>query len=70
MSMHIWYNEAMIHPVTFLQQTQDELKKVTWPTRTEVIRLTVVIIIVSVVVGLFLGGLDFLLTKVTEIIIK
>lgn len=60
----------MISPVTFLQQTQDELKKVTWLTQQEVIRLTVVIIIVSVIVGLFLGGLDFLLTKLMEIIIK
>jgi preprotein translocase subunit SecE len=51
-------------------QTQDELKKVTWPTQKEVIRLTAAVIIVSIIVGLFLGGLDFLLTKLTEIIIK
>jgi preprotein translocase SecE subunit len=60
----------MINPVTFLVQTQDELKKVTWPTQKEVIRLTATVIIVSIIVGVFLGGLDFLLTKLTEIIIK
>lgn len=61
---------AMTNPVTFLQQTQEELKKVTWPKREEVIRLTIAVIIVSIVVGLFLGGTDFLLTKLTEIFIK
>jgi preprotein translocase subunit SecE len=35
-----------------------ELKKVTWPTRDETIYLTTVVIIVSVAVGIFLGGVD------------
>lgn len=60
----------MTNPVAFLIQTQDELKKVTWPHQKEVVRLTFVIIIVSFIVGIFLGSVDFLLTKLTEIIIK
>ena len=57
-------------PLIFLKQTQDELKKVVWPTRQEVIRLTMVVIIISVAVGLFLGGVDFLMTKFLTLIIK
>ena len=57
-------------PITFVKQSLDELKKVTWPTRTEIIRLTVSVIIISVVVGIFLGGIDFLLTKVMEIVLN
>ncbi len=57
-------------PVTFVKQALDELKKVTWPTKTEIIRLTTSVIIISVVVGIFLGGIDFLLTKVMEVVIK
>ncbi|OGH21234.1 MAG: preprotein translocase subunit SecE [Candidatus Levybacteria bacterium RIFCSPLOWO2_01_FULL_38_13] len=60
----------MATPVSFLKEVQDELKKVVWPTRDEIIRLTFVVIFVSVVVGIFLGGLDFILTKLTEIILK
>lgn len=60
----------MTNPVTFLMQTQDELKKVTWPRQQEVIRLTTGVIIVSLVVGLFLGGIDFLLTKFMEFVLK
>lgn len=57
-------------PVVFLKEVQDELKKVVWPTRDEIVRLTFVVIIISLIVGFFLGGIDFLLTKITQIIIK
>jgi preprotein translocase subunit SecE len=56
-------------PVSFLKEVRDELKKVVWPTRDEVIRLTGVVIIVSVGVGLFLGGTDFILTKLVGLLI-
>ena len=56
-------------PANFLREVRDELKKVVWPTRDEVIRLTGVVIIVSVGVGLFLGGADFILTKLIELLV-
>lgn len=56
-------------PVNFLKETRDELKKVVWPTRDEVIRLTGVVILVSVIVGLFLGGADFILTKLIGLLV-
>lgn len=60
----------MVSPLTFLAQTQDELKKVTWPSANEVIRLTVVIIVVSFLVGLFIGALDFTFVKTIETLVK
>ncbi len=57
-------------PITFAKQAIDELKKVTWPTRSEIIRLTVSVIVISVLVGIFLGGIDFLLTKVMEVVLN
>ncbi len=57
-------------PITFLKEVQDELRKVVWPTKDEVIRLTGVVILVSIIVGLFLGGADFVFTKVIAIFIK
>ena len=56
-------------PVSFLKEVRDELKKVVWPTRDEVIRLTGVVILISIVVGIFLGGTDFILTKLVGILI-
>lgn len=57
-------------PVAFLKETREELKKVTWPTQQEVVRLTSVVIAVSLIVGLFIGAFDFLFTKIMEIILK
>ena len=56
-------------PVNFLKEVRDELKKVVWPTRDEVIRLTGVVILVSLFVGIFLGGADFILTKIVQFIV-
>lgn len=53
-------------PLDFLRETKVELDKVVWPTRVQTIRLTVMVIIVTIVVGFFLGGLDFLLTQLTS----
>lgn len=36
-----------------------ELKKVVWPTRREAIRLSLMVLIVVLVVGIFLGALDY-----------
>ena len=53
----------------FYRETIAELKKVTWPTRTEAIQLTRVVLIVIVTVGLFLGFLDFLFSRLFGLII-
>lgn len=59
-----------ITPAIFLKEVKDELKKVTWPTRSEVIRLTAVVIIISFIVGFFLGILDFILVNITKLLLK
>lgn len=56
-------------PANFLREVREELTKVVWPTRDEIIRLTGVVILVSLGVGLFLGGIDFLLTKLVSLIV-
>ena len=61
---------TMTTPLSFLQSMLDELKKVTWPTRDEVVRLTGVVIIISVIVGLYIGALDFIFTAMLQALIK
>ena len=55
---------------TFLKEVQSELHNVTFPTRVEVTRLTAVVIMISLMVGAFIGFSDFLFTKLLELIIK
>lgn len=50
--------------ITFLKEVRLEMKKVNWPTRKETIRYTLIVIGVSVVVSMFLGGLDFAFTTI------
>lgn len=47
--------------INYLKEVRFEVRKVTWPNRKEVIRYTLVVIAVSSVVAMFLGGLDFIL---------
>ena len=42
-----------------VRDTIDELRKVVWPTRREAFRLTLMVLAVCFVVGLFLGALDY-----------
>ncbi len=50
--------QARISPVTFLRETFSELQKSVWPSREETSRLTVVVIVLAIAAGFFLGGLD------------
>ena len=51
------------------RETVGELRKVVWPTPPEAWRLTKIVIIVIVVVGAFLGLLDFVFSKIIELIV-
>ena len=44
----------------FFRETSAELRKVSWPTRAEAINLTRIVIIVMVIMGAFLGSMDWL----------
>jgi preprotein translocase subunit SecE len=57
-------------PVSFFREVRSELAKVVWPSRDSVIKLTVVVIAVSLVLGLYIGGLDALFTKITDLLVK
>ncbi len=46
----------------FLKEVRVELKRVTWPTRQQTIKYTLMVIGLSLAVAAFLGGLDFLFT--------
>ncbi len=46
--------------VRYYRETSAELRKVSWPTRTEALSLTKVVVVVMILFALFLGGLDFL----------
>lgn len=60
----------MTTPVTFVRETYDELKQVVWPSRGEIFRLTVIVLLLSVLMGIYIGGLDWILTKGVELLLR
>ncbi len=52
--------------ITFLKEVKLEVKKVNWPTRKQTVNYTLIVLGISVVVAIFLGGLDFLFTLILE----
>ena len=54
-----WWNRARV----FLIEVRNELKRVTWPSRTEVYAATIVVILFSIVLGTFLWIVDLILDR-------
>ncbi|OGK14377.1 preprotein translocase subunit SecE [Candidatus Roizmanbacteria bacterium RIFCSPHIGHO2_02_FULL_37_15] len=54
----------------FTKDIIEELKKVTWPTRKQTVRLTLVVIGISLIIGIYIGIIDILLAKGLEFITK
>jgi preprotein translocase subunit SecE len=55
--------------LTFFSEIKSELSKVTWPKRNEVVKLTLIVFVVSGAIGLYVGGLDFLFTKILTVVL-
>ena len=53
----------------FLSQVKGEMKKVAWPTREELISSTVVVIISTILLGVFIGLCDLVLAKMVNFLI-
>ena len=51
---------------TFLKEVKTEIKKVNWPTQKETVRDTLTVIGISIVIAIFLGGIDFIFTRILD----
>lgn len=47
-----------------------EVKKVEWPTRKEALHLTLVVVILSLIIGIYVGVLDVAFAKLFETILR
>jgi preprotein translocase subunit SecE len=57
---------AKTNPVEFLQEVRDESRKVTWPSRRELVVSTIMVLIMVVVASLFFLGVDAVLKYVVD----
>ncbi|OGY44819.1 MAG: preprotein translocase subunit SecE [Candidatus Buchananbacteria bacterium RIFCSPHIGHO2_01_FULL_39_14] len=55
--------------INYIKASQQELKKVIWPSQKEIIQHTLLVIGISLGVSVFLGVIDYILTLILEVII-
>lgn len=56
--------------IQFLREVKIELKKVVWPTRKQTIGSTVVVLILTMIIALFLGLIDMGLSSIIRLVLK
>lgn len=53
--------------VSFFQSVREEIKKVSWPTREQTYQTTFIVIMATIVIGIYVGlidyGLNFIIQK-------
>ncbi len=52
--------------ITYLKDTQGELKHVSWPTRRQAIVFSIVVVLISIFVSFFLGFFDYIFKLILE----
>ena len=50
----------------FFREVKTEMKKINWPTRQESIRYALIVVGASIVMAIFLGGLDFIFITILD----
>lgn len=54
------------HTRQFLREVVEELKKVNWSTRAQIIQSTKVVIVSSFIMALYLGSVDFVFSAILK----
>jgi preprotein translocase subunit SecE len=54
----------------YFSEVKTELSKVTWPKKEQVIKLTLIVFIISAIVAGYVGGLDFMFTKLLSFLVS
>ncbi len=54
----------------FFKEVKNELKKVVFPSKDEVLGSTKVVVVLVLIIAIFLGGIDMLRSKLVGMIVK
>ena len=55
--------------IRYFQETSDELRKVTWPTRKQALRLTIIVLATMLAFMIFLGLFDLLFQQLAGLLV-
>ena len=54
-----------VGPAQYLREVRDEMRKVAWPKRDEVMRYSLVVVITVIIYTALVGGLDFVFAELS-----
>jgi preprotein translocase subunit SecE len=52
--------------IKFIQEAKEELMKVNWPSKKQTLNYTMLVVVVSLAVAGFLGGLDYIFSYILK----
>lgn len=50
----------------YIRDTKGEMKHVSWPTKSQVIGYTAMVLVISIALSIYLGFFDFIFTRVID----
>lgn len=56
--------------ISYIKEVGFETKKIKWPTKKQIISYTLIVIILSILLGAYVGGLDALFAKLLSLLLK
>jgi len=57
-------------PLTFINEVKLELGKVAWSSRQELIGATLVVIVITAMMAIYIGTVDLILSKILSVVFK
>lgn len=61
---------AKTSPGEFVRQVRVETAKISWPTRAETVRMTIMVLIMTTVLSLFFLGVDQVLGRLVKLLLS
>ena len=62
--------DSVPRATNFLSEVWAELRKVHWPTRKETYAATAVVIVITIIIAVFLGVVDFAVSHIVRVILS
>lgn len=60
----------MKRAIQFFKEAYGELKKVSWPSKDELKESTMVVIITTIIISLFLGAIDKIISEIVKMVMR
>jgi len=61
---------AKTSPVEFIRQVQAETKKVVWPSRRETVMTAVMVVLMTLLLGIFFFGVDAIFSRIVRLLLS